>query len=208
MTWWSGRDPHLGLGLYGERDRPAVRTACSVARVMGPRSFLPEGLAGAGRARLADPHMARVRKQGAGPRGAAARSGASPSNGDRGPCGSLTLLRRAPERGREHRVFECSSGVSWGPKQTVAAPEVMARKTPSPRWAPLCSMDAGAGTRGQRWPTRPHRPRLKSEPRIPVCALRKAGDHCPPLKRVLTLLLGRSFLAGPPRTGSHVRRLP
>ena len=206
-TWWSGRDPHLGLGLYGERDRPAVSTACSVARAMGPRSFLPEGLAGAGRARLADPHMARVRKQGAGHRGPAAQSGASPNRGDRGPCGSLTLLRRAPERGRGHRVLECSPGVSRGPKQTVAAPEVMARKTPSPTLAPLCSMDAGAGTRGQRGPTRPHRPGLKNEPRLTVCALCKAGDHCPPWKRVLTLPLWRGIPGGPPRTGSLARCL-
>lgn len=78
------------------------------------------------------PPMDWVRKQGTSPRGPSSYFFCVHKQWRLRPCGSLPLLRKAPELGRAHRVFECTLNVYNGPKQTGSAPECMTRKTPSP----------------------------------------------------------------------------
>lgn len=84
-------------------ERPAVKTPWSGAPARRPTVTFPKVLAGGARP-MAVPRVAGVRQEGAGPRGPAALTWASPNKGDRGPCGSPAFRRAAPEHGTEPRV--------------------------------------------------------------------------------------------------------
>lgn len=90
-----------------------------------------------------------------------------------------------------------------GPRANGGGPRTYGQEDADPRLTRLPSMHPGAGTRSQRWPPCPDGPRLERESRVTFSQQRKAGDHCPPCNRVLSLPAWRPLLWGPGRTGSR-----
>lgn len=132
-----------------ERRRDQLSKRPAVGRRPGGRMLpVPKSwLLGAGR--LADPRMAAVRKEGAGPRGPAALTWASPNEGDPGPCGSPAFRGTAPEHGTDHRVPTGPRCLPGTPAQS-GGPRLTARTLPTQPRSHLGSKDLSPDTGSQR----------------------------------------------------------
>ena len=147
------------------------------------RPFPTSGPVGAGH--RADPRVASVRKEGAGPRRPAALSWASPSKGDRGPCGSPAFRSTGPERGTEHRA-PTGPRCLPGTRAKSGGLGVLAWMPPTHAWSHLGSKDLSPSTGSPRLlgPKAPPGPSCEcqvtshhySEPQCPRAALDEGPD--------------------------------